>query len=174
MLPALLYFFPFYYMAGFKTGAAYAAVYCFTLVTFSCVVGAMSMSVTGTCGCHGCVEMGFVWCVGVNVGGVGGVCVGGGWGGGQDPPQHLFSACRADRFAAPLSPVPPTVASNTAGQASFAMNFLLLFSLVFTGFLVKVSTIPSKPATSSGTTCHGCDHAPASPAPPAPACPRSC
>mgnify|MGYP001811269663 CR=1 FL=1 len=65
MLPALLYFFPFYYMAGFKTGAAYAAVYCFTLVTFSCVVGAMSMSVTGTCGCHGCVEMGFVWCVGV-------------------------------------------------------------------------------------------------------------
>jgi hypothetical protein len=28
-------------------GAAYAAAYCFILITFSCTVGAMSMSVTG-------------------------------------------------------------------------------------------------------------------------------
>ncbi|KAL4457602.1 hypothetical protein ABPG75_012467 [Micractinium tetrahymenae] len=81
VLPALLYFFPFYYLAGFQTAAAFAAAYCLILVTFSCVVGAMSMSVT--------------------------------------------------------------VASNTAGQASFAMNFLLLFSLVFTGFLVNVNSIPA-------------------------------
>jgi ABC-type multidrug transport system permease subunit len=80
VLPAIWYFFTFYYLAGFRTSSAYAAAYCLVLVTFSCVVGAMSMSVT--------------------------------------------------------------VASNTAGQASFAMNFLLLFSLVFTGFLVNVSSIP--------------------------------
>lgn len=36
----------------------------------------------------------------------------------------------------------PAVASRTAGQASFAMNFTLLFSLVFTGFLVNVNSIP--------------------------------
>lgn len=41
-------------------------------------------------------------------------------------------------------PLPHAVASNTAGQASFAMNFLLLFSLVFTGFLVNVASIPSE------------------------------
>lgn len=67
-------------LCPYIAGAAYAASYCFVLITFSCVVGAMSMCVT--------------------------------------------------------------VASNTAGQASFAMNFLLLFSLVFTGFLVNVNSIP--------------------------------
>lgn len=80
VLPAIWYFLTFYYLAGFQTGAAYAAAYCFILITFSCVVGAMSMCIT--------------------------------------------------------------VVSNTAGQASFAMNFTLLFSLVFTGFLVNVNSIP--------------------------------
>lgn len=92
VIPAILYFLPFYYLAGFRTGAlhafyrcgslvlrqlwlaqqvhdnplllpllalpaalslcattgaAYAAAYCFILITFSCTVGAMSMSVTG-------------------------------------------------------------------------------------------------------------------------------
>lgn len=42
-----------------------------------------------------------------------------------------------------------TVGSNTAGQASFAMNFLLLFSLVFTGFLVNVNSIPGAPRFSA-------------------------
>ncbi|KAL4857919.1 ATP-binding cassette sub-family G member 2 [Chlorella vulgaris] len=81
VLPAIWYFLTFYYLAGFQTGAAYAAAYCFILITFSCVVGAMSMCIT--------------------------------------------------------------VVSNTAGQASFAMNFTLLFSLVFTGFLVNVNSIPA-------------------------------
>jgi ABC-type multidrug transport system permease subunit len=35
-----------------------------------------------------------------------------------------------------------TVASGTAGQSSFLMNFILLFSLIFTGFLVNVNSIP--------------------------------
>ena len=52
------------------------------------------------------------------------------------------------RFSEPRRPAgcapPHAVASNTAGQASFAMNFLLLFSLVFTGFLVNVASIPSE------------------------------
>ncbi len=43
------------------------------------------------------------------------------------------------------------VASNTAGQASFAMNFLLLFSLVFTGFLVNVNSIPGGQPVRRGT-----------------------
>lgn len=80
MIPAIVYWAPFYYMAGFKTAAAYAATYVFVLVAFNCTVGVMSMCVT--------------------------------------------------------------VASSTAGQASFLMNFLLLFSVLFTGFLVNVNSIP--------------------------------
>lgn len=79
-IPALVYWAPFYYMAGFRYESAYAATWLFILVAFNCVVGAMSMCVT--------------------------------------------------------------VASSTAGQASFIMNFLLLFSVVFTGFLVNVNSIP--------------------------------
>jgi ABC-type multidrug transport system permease subunit len=79
-IPALVYWAPFYYMAGFRYESAYAAAWLFILVAFNCVVGAMSMCVT--------------------------------------------------------------VASSTAGQASFIMNFLLLFSVVFTGFLVNISSIP--------------------------------
>lgn len=81
MLPAVLYWAPFYYMAGFRTGAAYAATYVFILITFSGAVGALSMAVT--------------------------------------------------------------VAADTPGQASFTMNFILLFSLIFTGFLVNVNSIPA-------------------------------
>jgi len=80
VIPAILYWLPFYYMAGFQYGSAYAASYLFTLIAFNCAVGAMSMCVTIGC--------------------------------------------------------------NTAGQASFIMNFLLLFSLAFTGFLVNVNSIP--------------------------------
>ncbi|RMZ55635.1 hypothetical protein APUTEX25_000218, partial [Auxenochlorella protothecoides] len=80
-IPAILYWAPFYYMAGFRGGAAYQATYLFILVTFSCAVGALSMAVT--------------------------------------------------------------VASNTAGEASFGMNFIILFSIMFTGFLVNVSSIPA-------------------------------
>ena len=71
MIPAVLYWAPFYYMAGFKTASAYAATYVFCLIAFSGAVGAMSMSVT--------------------------------------------------------------ILTDTPGQASFTMNFLLLFSLIFTG-----------------------------------------
>jgi hypothetical protein len=49
--------------------------------------------------------------------------------------------------------------SNTAGQASFAMNFTLLFSLVFTGFLVNVYSIPGAPRL--GLVLQGCTHLPA-------------
>lgn len=35
----MLYWAPFYYMAGFRTGAAYAATYVFCLVSFSGAVG---------------------------------------------------------------------------------------------------------------------------------------
>jgi len=80
VIPAILYCIPFYYMAGFQTGSAYAATYLFTLTAFNCAVGAMSMCVT--------------------------------------------------------------IACNTAGQTSFIMNFILLFSLAFTGFLVNVTSIP--------------------------------
>lgn len=80
LLPAILFWLPFYYMAGFRTGSAYAATNLFTLISFNCAVGALSMAVT--------------------------------------------------------------VATNTAGQASFLMNFILLFSLAFTGFLVNVTSIP--------------------------------
>jgi hypothetical protein len=80
VLPAILYWLPFYYMAGFQDGSFYAATYLFTLIAFNCAVGAMSMCVT--------------------------------------------------------------IACNTAGQTSFIMNFILLFSLAFTGFLVNVSSIP--------------------------------
>lgn len=80
VLPAILYWLPFYYMAGFQTGGSYAATYLFTLIAFNCAVGAMSMCVT--------------------------------------------------------------IACNTAGQSSFIMNFILLFSLAFTGFLVNVNSIP--------------------------------
>jgi hypothetical protein len=80
MLPALLYWAPFYFMAGFRDGAAPAAVFALTLVTFTAAVGALSMAVA--------------------------------------------------------------VGSDTAGQASFVMNFILLFSLAFTGFLVNVTSIP--------------------------------
>lgn len=71
MLPAIIYWAPFYYMAHFRYGSAYAATYVFTLITFSCAMGALSMAVTVGC--------------------------------------------------------------STAGEASFLMNFILLFSLVFTG-----------------------------------------
>ena len=81
VLPAILYWLPFYYMAGFQTGGYYAATYLFTLIAFNCAVGAMSMCVT--------------------------------------------------------------IACNTAGQTSFIMNFILLFSLAFTGFLVNVNSIPA-------------------------------
>ena len=81
VLPAILYWLPFYYMAGFQDGGYYAATYLFTLIAFNCAVGAMSMCVT--------------------------------------------------------------IACNTAGQTSFIMNFILLFSLAFTGFLVNVSSIPA-------------------------------
>lgn len=70
-LPALLYYCCFYYMAGFRGGAAYQATYAFCLLTFSCTIGALSMAVT--------------------------------------------------------------VVSNTAGEASFGMNFIILFSIMFTG-----------------------------------------
>ena len=66
VIPAILYWIPFYYMAGFQYGSDYAASFLFTLIAFNCAVGAMSMCVTIGC--------------------------------------------------------------NTAGQASFIMNFLLLFS----------------------------------------------
>jgi ATP-binding cassette, subfamily G (WHITE), member 2 len=36
-----------------------------------------------------------------------------------------------------------TVCSDSAGQAAFVMNFILLFSLAFTGFLVNVDSIPA-------------------------------
>lgn len=81
VIPAILYWIPFYYMAGFQYGSDYAASFLFTLIAFNCAVGAMSMCVTIGC--------------------------------------------------------------NTAGQASFIMNFLLLFSLAFTGFLVNVNSIPA-------------------------------
>lgn len=81
VLPAILYWLPFYYMAGFQIGGYYAATYLFTLIAFNCAVGAMSMCVT--------------------------------------------------------------IACNTAGQTSFIMNFILLFSLAFTGFLVNVNSIPA-------------------------------
>ena len=81
VIPAILYWLPFYYMAGFQYGSDYAASYLFILIAFNCAVGAMSMCVTIGC--------------------------------------------------------------NTAGQASFIMNFLLLFSLAFTGFLVNVNSIPA-------------------------------
>ena len=71
VLPAIIYWAPFYYMAHFRYGSAYAATYVFTLITFSCAMGALSMAVTVGC--------------------------------------------------------------STAGEASFLMNFILLFSLVFTG-----------------------------------------
>ena len=81
VIPAILYWLPFYYMAGFQYGTSYAASFLFILIAFNCAVGAMSMCVTIGC--------------------------------------------------------------NTAGQASFIMNFLLLFSLAFTGFLVNVNSIPA-------------------------------
>lgn len=80
VVPALLYWLPFYYMAGFQSEPAHAAAYLFILIAFNCAVGALSMMVT--------------------------------------------------------------IASNTAGQSSFLMNFILLFSLAFTGFLVNVNSIP--------------------------------
>lgn len=81
VIPAILYWLPFYYMAGFQYGSAYAASYLFILISFNCAVGALSMVVT--------------------------------------------------------------IACNTAGQTSFIMNFILLFSLAFTGFLVNVNSIPA-------------------------------
>ena len=81
VIPAVLYWIPFYYMAGFNTDSAYAATYAFVLIAFNCAVGALSMVVT--------------------------------------------------------------IACNTAGQSSFIMNFILLFSLAFTGFLVNVNSIPA-------------------------------
>jgi hypothetical protein len=38
-IPAVLFFAPFYYMAGFRYGSAYAATYVFVLITFTCAVG---------------------------------------------------------------------------------------------------------------------------------------
>lgn len=81
VIPAILFWIPFYYMAGFRSGAAYASTYLFTLVAFNCTIGALSMAVT--------------------------------------------------------------VGSSTAGQASFFMNFTLLFSLAFAGFLVNIDSIPA-------------------------------
>ena len=81
VIPAILFWIPFYYMAGFQTSAPHAATYAFTLQAFNCAIGALSIAVT--------------------------------------------------------------VASSTAGQSSFIMNFVLLFSLAFTGFLVNVNSIPS-------------------------------
>jgi ABC-type multidrug transport system ATPase subunit len=81
VIPAIMFWLPFYYMAGLRTGAAYAATYAFALQAFNCAIGALSMAVT--------------------------------------------------------------VASATAGQSSFIMNFLLLFSLAFAGFLVNVNSIPA-------------------------------
>jgi ABC-type multidrug transport system ATPase subunit/ABC-type multidrug transport system permease subunit len=78
-IPAIVFWAPFYYMTGFRSGAAYAATYVFTMVAFNCCIGALSMAVTVGC--------------------------------------------------------------NTAGQAAFVMNFTLLFMLVFTGFLVKISSV---------------------------------
>lgn len=81
VIPAILFWIPFYYMAGLRSGAAYASTYLFTLVAFNCTIGALSMAVT--------------------------------------------------------------VGSSTAGQASFFMNFTLLFSLAFAGFLVNIDSIPA-------------------------------
>lgn len=78
-IPAILYWIPFYYMAGFRTAAPYAATYAFTLIAFNCCIGAAALAVTVMC--------------------------------------------------------------NTAGQSAFIMNFLLLFCLAFTGFLVNVESI---------------------------------
>ncbi|KAL4534698.1 hypothetical protein Ndes2526A_g05580 [Nannochloris sp. 'desiccata'] len=78
-IPAIVFWAPFYYMTGFRSGAPYAATYVFTMVAFNCCIGALSMAVTVGC--------------------------------------------------------------NTAGQAAFVMNFTLLFMLVFTGFLVKISSV---------------------------------
>lgn len=44
----------------------------------------------------------------------------------------------------PLTPRNSAVVTNTAGKASFIMNLLLLFSLMFTGFLVEVNSIPGE------------------------------
>jgi ABC-type multidrug transport system ATPase subunit/ABC-type multidrug transport system permease subunit len=78
-IPAIVFWAPFYYMTGFRSGSAYAATCVFTMVAFNCCIGALSMAVTVGC--------------------------------------------------------------NTAGQAAFVMNFTLLFMLVFTGFLVKISSV---------------------------------
>jgi ABC-type multidrug transport system ATPase subunit len=78
-IPAIVFWAPFYYMTGFRSGSAYAATYVFTMVAFNCCIGALSMAVTVGC--------------------------------------------------------------DTAGQAAFVMNFTLLFMLVFTGFLVKISSV---------------------------------
>lgn len=80
VVPAILYWLPFYYMAGFNISSASAASYLFVLITFNLAVGALSMVITIMC--------------------------------------------------------------STAGQSSFIMNFILLFSLAFTGFLVNVNSIP--------------------------------
>ena len=80
VLPALLYWAPFYYMAGFLGAASPAATYALTLVAFNCTIGALSVAVSAGCA--------------------------------------------------------------TAGRASFVMNFLLLFMLAFTGFLVNIESIP--------------------------------
>jgi len=79
VIPAIVFWAPFYYMTGFRTGSVYAAMYLFTMISFNCCIGALSMAVTIGC--------------------------------------------------------------NTAGQAAFVMNFTLLFMLVFTGFLVKISSV---------------------------------
>lgn len=53
VIPAIVFWAPFYYMAGFQSGAAYAATYAFTLQAFNCAIGALSMAVTVACSTAG-------------------------------------------------------------------------------------------------------------------------
>ena len=53
VIPAILLWAPFYYMAGFRSGSYYAAVYVFALISFNCCVGALSMAITIGCNTPG-------------------------------------------------------------------------------------------------------------------------
>lgn len=115
-------------------GAEYAAAYCLVLVTFSCVVGAMSMTVTGRLAAAATKQA--VACSGLRGAQIPGTC--------RSPLATHLLRLQPSPHPRPYPCPAPTVACNTAGQASFAMNFLLLFSLVFTGFLVNVDSIPGE------------------------------
>ena len=152
VVPAVIYWAAYYYLAGYRYGSTYAATYVLVLITFSCCIGALSMAVTGgwVRGWQACVKgMAAVWV---------GRCMRG-----AAAPRHAGMHCLQTHALSPLRQssisathpsfcpppsaasrpaLPPSaVASNTAGQASFTMNVLLLFSLVYTGFLVNINSI---------------------------------